>query len=53
MMLRSTGGAEYGVAECVDWFREAGFTDVTVRPLGETENTLVIGRKGQGGRGPR
>ncbi|HKT03962.1 MAG TPA: methyltransferase [Rugosimonospora sp.] len=42
MLLVTARGAEYPVADCRDWYRLAGFTDVTARPLGAND-TLVIG----------
>jgi hypothetical protein len=44
MLLVTSGGSEYPTSQCEQWLRDAGFADVTHRPLGTTD-TLVIGHK--------
>jgi hypothetical protein len=44
MLLVTNGGSEYTAAECRSWLADAGFTDITDRPLGPAD-TLVTGRK--------
>ncbi|MGR6316985.1 methyltransferase [Micromonospora soli] len=44
MRLVSPTGGEYRVADCRDWLRAAGFTDLTDQPL-LTTHTLVVGRR--------
>ncbi|MDF3299898.1 methyltransferase [Streptomyces tropicalis] len=44
MRLVSQDGSEYRVADCGDWLREAGFTDVTAEPMLGT-HTLVTAHK--------
>jgi hypothetical protein len=44
LLLTTEGGAEYPAADCVRWFTDAGFVDVTQRSLGYND-TLVVGRK--------
>jgi SAM-dependent methyltransferase len=44
MKLVRTGGSEYTAEQCRTWLHEAGFTEVTVRPLTATER-LVVARK--------
>jgi SAM-dependent methyltransferase len=44
MLLVTSGGSEYPVAECRQWLAAAGFTDVRDRELGFGD-TLVVGRK--------
>ncbi|HEX4221163.1 MAG TPA: methyltransferase [Pseudonocardiaceae bacterium] len=44
MLVMTPGGAAYAPGECVGWLTEAGFTDVSARPVG-VGNTMVVGHK--------
>ncbi len=44
MLLKSPGGGEYPVEECLTWLREAGFERVAARPL-PGAHTMVVGTK--------
>ncbi len=44
MLLVTPGGSEYTVRECTQWLADAGFADVSDRPLGSAD-TLVIGHR--------
>lgn len=44
MMLTTPGGAEYTVSEYQGWLVEAGFGDISARPLGE-HDTMLVGYK--------
>jgi 8-O-methyltransferase len=44
LVCSTGGGSEYPAAECLEWLREAGFSEVGTRPL-LTSHTLAIGRR--------
>jgi SAM-dependent methyltransferase len=44
MLLKSPGGGEYPVEDCETWLREAGFEQVSARPL-PGAHTMVVGTK--------
>jgi SAM-dependent methyltransferase len=43
-MLTSAGGSEYRVGECLQWLRDAGFTEITATPILEN-HTFVLARR--------
>ncbi|MCC2280458.1 acetylserotonin O-methyltransferase [Streptomyces sp. ET3-23] len=45
MLVWSSGGGEYSVAECHAWLEEAGFRPETVGPEDTPDDVVVIGRK--------
>ncbi|MFE2998801.1 methyltransferase [Nocardia sp. NPDC059246] len=44
MLVWSSGGSEYTVAEAETWLRAAGFVDIAAAPLGPT-STLITGER--------
>jgi hypothetical protein len=44
MLMKSPGGSEYPVADCLAWLGEAGFREATAQPL-VGGHTMAIGRK--------
>ncbi len=44
MLLVTEGGSEYTVDECRQWMSEAGFGEISARPIG-TGDTIVTARK--------
>jgi hypothetical protein len=44
MLLVTAGGSEYTVSECREWLSDAGFAEISARPLGAAD-TLMTGRK--------
>ncbi|WP_083913989.1 methyltransferase [Nocardia concava] len=49
MLVWSSGGSEYTVAEAETWLRDAGFVDIAAAPLGPT-STLITGERPRHGR---
>jgi hypothetical protein len=47
MLMKSPGGGEYPVADCLLWLREAGFPEVAAQPL-HGAHTMAVGRKTAG-----
>lgn len=44
MLIETAGGFEYTDAECTSWMQEAGFREIRIEPLGDTQ-TAVVGIK--------
>ena len=41
MLLETAGGSEYTANECRQWMEDAGFTEISVRPLGDMHSALI------------
>jgi predicted nicotinamide N-methyase len=41
MLLETAGGSEYTAAECRSWMEEAGFTDISIEPLGDMHSAVI------------
>jgi SAM-dependent methyltransferase len=41
MLLETAGGSEYTANECRRWMEDAGFTEISVQPLGDMHSALI------------
>ena len=44
MLIETAGGFEYTCAECAEWMRQAGFTNIRAEPLGDMHTAIVGGK---------